>query len=60
MGIELHSHEFAKSKLTKGEGLSMIIKAIARNRYSKIHVGTFVVLLLMKTIQINPIWMVDK
>jgi hypothetical protein len=55
LGIELHSHEFAKSKLTKGEGLSMIIKAIARNRYSKIHVGTFVVLLLMKTIQINPI-----
>jgi hypothetical protein len=42
-----------KSELAKGEGRSMIIKAIAGNRYTKTHVRTFTIILLMKTIQIN-------
>jgi hypothetical protein len=44
-----------KSELAKGEGKSMIIKAIVGNRYSKTHVKTFAILLLMETTQINPI-----
>jgi hypothetical protein len=55
LGTELHSHKFVKSELAKGEGRSMIIKAIAGNRYSKTHVRTFAIILLMKTIQINPV-----
>jgi hypothetical protein len=43
-----------KSELAKGEGRSMIIKAIAENRSSKTYVRTFAILLLMKTTKSQP------